>query len=57
MKKNKQSNPEDYLSAEDYVKFKKRQYKAKQVQEQIKQNNKSLLGFGYNYQEIRHENK
>jgi hypothetical protein len=43
------------LTNEEYVRMKSVQRKQKQIKQQVKNNQKSMRGFGYTYKEITHD--
>lgn len=51
----KQNLDDMMLDNEQYAQLKRQQFKQKQLNKQIKQNQKSYLGFGYTYKEINHD--
>jgi len=49
-------NPEEmYITNEQYAQLKREQRKQKQLNQQLKNNQKSVRGFGYTYKEINYD--
>jgi len=49
-------NPDEmYLTDDQYVAIKKQNYKQKQLNKRIRESNKALRGFGYNYNPVKLE--